>query len=123
RDDGLVAEGLEQRDLFVQKQSGLESVDNDHANRGATSKYGHGQEAPDVLSDCEWSPVLGIQANVRNLSDDAAQDCAPRDVAGARRHGVGRLEDLEPPLRKVVMRHEVDEFPVEAEHCAVAPIA
>src|SRR5262245_32692766 len=74
RDDGLIGEGLEQRDLAVGKWTGRGTTYRDDADGLVIAHHGYGQTAAKPHRVAHRSVVLPIQLDVRDVDDGPFED-------------------------------------------------
>src|SRR5262247_2872851 len=74
RDDGLVGEDLEQRDLVVGEGPGLDPVDHDCADRVALAKHWHRNHAAPTCRESDVVMILTVGQNVFDLDHCPAEN-------------------------------------------------
>ena len=119
RDDGLVGERLQQRDLLVGEPPGLPSCDGDSTDRRPVAQHRHRHHAPRADRH-GYAPAsarpLDVCFSILGEGDAGVEHGAARSVRPARRHRVHRLVGC-PCLRiEVVVCDEMDDIALQPIH-------
>src|SRR5262249_23306593 len=118
--DGLVGEGLQERNLLIGERAGVGTSHTDHSKRDTVTQHRYAESASEAHYPAGLIPrlPLRIEVDIGHMHYSALEDRA------SRRGGPGWLgwKDATCGLRRcgspVVGRDEVHQFPIEAEERA-----
>src|SRR5262245_9013644 len=94
-DDGLVREGLQQRDLAVRKWPGLRASHHDRPERDTVTEHGDREGTPKATHQLEFRQELGIKLQIEHMDHSAIEDRPTRNQSSTGRGWKGATGDVE----------------------------
>ena len=116
RDDRLVRERLEQRDLLVGERSRFEPAGGDGADRATAAHQRHGQDTAEASRHGNGaSLIITVLENVRDDNDTTGQDCTCGAAVASRWPGIVAAYDRSHFRTGSSDGRNMDELAVEGE--------